>query len=385
MKESTVHFLKVRTFKQVEYVGGIYSIGDPVDDKASRILNRKFPAGSGSLLLIGTGCGFIPALLNDSFATIDVFNNCYQDDLAVQKTMELNANYAHWNHELESFQENPFRHKKWDVILQRVDKQQEFSFEVTAQAIQQIKTDGWFHLLGANREGVKSAADRISKYIGTPDEEFSAQGSRLFSWKKSINWKGISKQNSKKSVCFEILHENEKRSIQLESVPGVFAYGKEDVGTQLLLNSFPRKIPGSVLDLGCGTGILGISAMLFGAKRVFFSDCSMEAVRCTQNNLKLLNLNANILCSFITENMNQKFDLILSNPPFHSGGKTLSEIGKLWLKSAVNSLHPKGELRIVANSFLPYEYFYKNQFNVHELIAEGNGFRVHSFKEPIFM
>ena len=81
------------------------------------------------------------------------------------------------------------------------------------------------------------------------------------------------------------------------------------------------------LDLYAGSGSMGIEALSRGAKKVYFIDHSVNAIKCVQENLKLLNVNedyeiiktddASALNKFKEENI--KFDIIFLDPPYLDG------------------------------------------------------------------
>lgn len=80
-------------------------------------------------------------------------------------------------------------------------------------------------------------------------------------------------------------------------------------------NDIKRKI---IADLGCGTGILGIGALLLGVKKVYFVDKSLDALELTKknfNSLKLDKKKAVFVCEDIKE-FNVKVDTVIENPPF---------------------------------------------------------------------
>ena len=72
----------------------------------------------------------------------------------------------------------------------------------------------------------------------------------------------------------------------------------------------------SVLDLGCGTGILGIAASKLGAREVWATDVSPAAVDCTRRNAQRnrapLTAKAGDLFDAVR---GQMFDLIVTTPP----------------------------------------------------------------------
>jgi len=79
----------------------------------------------------------------------------------------------------------------------------------------------------------------------------------------------------------------------------------------------------TIADFGCGTGILGLGALLLGAKHCFFIDNDKKAIEIAEQNLLLLEKQTkNELCSratFLVMNIkmfNEKVDVIIENPPF---------------------------------------------------------------------
>ncbi len=76
-----------------------------------------------------------------------------------------------------------------------------------------------------------------------------------------------------------------------------------------------------VADLGCGNGILGIAALILGAKQVIFLDKDADAIKLAKENLKLISkeFDKKLKAKFLTEDVidfNERCDLVLQNPPF---------------------------------------------------------------------
>ena len=87
-----------------------------------------------------------------------------------------------------------------------------------------------------------------------------------------------------------------------------------------------------VLDLCCGTGNLGISILLCNPKiNLTLSDINKKAIKNTQKNLKKYNLTADIICSNLFKKINDKYDLIICNPPYiKKGDKNIDFSVKLY-------------------------------------------------------
>lgn len=96
-----------------------------------------------------------------------------------------------------------------------------------------------------------------------------------------------------------------------------------EIGASVLWNSYLLKdVEGKVIaDLGCGTGVLGIGALLLGAKRVFFVDSDETALKIAKNNISKVKSegynvgNSEFICKDVGE-LGIRADLVLQNPPF---------------------------------------------------------------------
>ncbi|RJS85929.1 methyltransferase domain-containing protein [Candidatus Bathyarchaeota archaeon] len=75
-----------------------------------------------------------------------------------------------------------------------------------------------------------------------------------------------------------------------------------------------------VVDLGCGSGILAISAALMGAKRVVAVDIDSNAVRTARLNAETVNASIEFIIGDI-ECVRGPFDTTIMNPPFGSWTK----------------------------------------------------------------
>jgi len=101
----------------------------------------------------------------------------------------------------------------------------------------------------------------------------------------------------------------------------------------------------NVVDLGCGTGILAISAFLLGAGFVVGVDIDRDAIKVAEENAKAVNAEV----EFVTGDINcivGHFDTTIMNPPFGSWrrGADVKFLEKaLEISDVVYSLHKRGD------------------------------------------
>ena len=126
---------------------------------------------------------------------------------------------------------------------------------------------------------------------------------------------------------------------------GVFNKKGLDYGTRLLLENIDFTNKKSFLDVGCGCGPIGIYIALQNKSyTVDMIDVNERAIHLCNMAKKENNLdNINIFKSDAYENINNKYDLILTNPPIHAGKKKVYEI----IENAKDYLNKNGELLIV--------------------------------------
>lgn len=83
----------------------------------------------------------------------------------------------------------------------------------------------------------------------------------------------------------------------------------------LLAEAVEEQAFGKVLDLGCGSGIQGITAALKGCE-VTFADISEKALECARANAGLNNIKGEFIKSDLFSEINMKYNTIIFNPPY---------------------------------------------------------------------
>ncbi len=170
----------------------------------------------------------------------------------------------------------------------------------------------------------------------------------------------------------------EARTLKLEceALPGVFASGKLDAASKVLLEQLPNAGGKRVLDIGAGYGALGSILALEGGSVTMLED-DWFSVQSIQRTLNLNNLNARVLHSDVDSNLEKdaKFDLIVMNPPFHVGKDVILDVALEFIQAAGRHLAQHGEVWLVANHFLPYEQPLASLGRVREM-ARDRGFKV---------
>ncbi|MBQ6497585.1 MAG: peptide chain release factor N(5)-glutamine methyltransferase [Bacilli bacterium] len=89
------------------------------------------------------------------------------------------------------------------------------------------------------------------------------------------------------------------------------------------------KEPIDIVDLGCGSGVIGLTLeKKLSPKSVDLIDISKEALEVTHINCENLNSHANLIENNFLDNIDKKYDLIISNPPYIKTSEEIEEIVK---------------------------------------------------------
>ena len=172
-------------------------------------------------------------------------------------------------------------------------------------------------------------------------------------------------------------------ALRLATQPGVFAAHGLDPGTALLIETMRVSPTARVLDLGCGSGAIGIvAAKLAGRGSAVLVDCDIRATRLAQRNLELNSVtNAEVVLGDGVHDLpsRSRFDVVVSNPPTHSGREVLSGL----VHGAYHVLRPRGALYMVFNRLPSLSRDIESVFGNAAVVARSKGYVVvRAVKQP---
>jgi 16S rRNA (guanine1207-N2)-methyltransferase len=175
----------------------------------------------------------------------------------------------------------------------------------------------------------------------------------------------------------EVEVEVDGTSTHLVSYTGAFAAGRLDEGAASLIKGMRLAAGARVLDLGCGTGLVGLAALRRGVD-VTLSDVSARAVASTCATLTANGYSdapVHLACGAAAEET-ATFDCVLANPPFHRGHGIDFDVSQFFVAEAARVLKAGGRLYLVANAFLRYEAWLRACFGSIQTVWEDKRFRV---------
>ena len=147
-------------------------------------------------------------------------------------------------------------------------------------------------------------------------------------------------------------------SLNVAMIPGVFSMDRMDQGTRFLLESIAdldlSRVK-TVLDAGTGSGIIAVFLKkLLPEAQVTAVDVSAFALKAARETARLNNADIRVLPSDMLDETD-RYDLIISNPPFHVGKKQVFGPVLKLIRDCPSHLASGGSFFMVANAFLPYE------------------------------
>lgn len=236
-------------------------------------------------------------------------------------------------------------------------------------------------LLGEKREGVAGAAKQL--------KAVAPQAAKVDSARHCQVWcaEGVQPLAAFRVDDWLAWAEVECESVRLEvaGLPGIFSLGELDDGTRMLLETLSADPIGAgpVLDFACGSGVIGAWLHLWRARQgepdisLDALDVQYQAVACARATYRRHGVSGQVVASDGLSGVNGQWSVILSNPPFHTGVNTDLSMTEGFLREAAGHLAPGGELRLVANRFLPYESLIRQWVGPVERLREDGRFTVY--------
>lgn len=165
---------------------------------------------------------------------------------------------------------------------------------------------------------------------------------------------------------------------------GVFSKNNIDYGSRLLIETYLKENDINekrVLDVGCGYGFLGIMVSRVTDSYVEMIDINKRAVHLTNMNIKRYkDFKGKTYVSNVYENVEGKYDIIITNPPIRIGKEKLLEI----LIGAFDHLEDNGLLyyviRKVQGALSIKKILEENSINV-EIINRDKGYFIYRAKK----
>lgn len=224
-----------------------------------------------------------------------------------------------------------------------------------------LRIGGRLYVAGAKDRGILTVAKHMNELFGNVETLAIGKGQRV-----------VSSRND----AFVLASD----SGDLTAL--VFSKGELDEGTRLLLEAVEVHVTDDALDIGCGAGIIGLHIARKATRgSVTMVDANLAAVAVARRNAEESGLsNIRVLPGDGAQAvLSDRFDLVVTNPPFHQGGLQTTAIAERFMREAAQVLRRSGRFYLVANRFLKYEPLLRELFaDVREVAGDGRYKVLHS-------
>lgn len=228
-----------------------------------------------------------------------------------------------------------------------------------------------------NAEGAKSAQADLAALLGAV-EHVSKHKCRVF-WGRSGTLR-----NETLLAAWRALDRPHTNAAGYVSRPGLFAWDRVDTASALLAAHLPHDLQGRVADFGAGYGYLAAQIVARCAKvnALDLYEAEARALEPARLNLEQAmrahgrELAIGLHWHDVTSGVAERYDTVVSNPPFHQGRADLPGLGRAFIAAAAHALVPHGCLWLVANRHLPYEATLSAYFEQVRAVATQEGFKV---------
>src|SRR6266571_1089902 len=274
-----------------------------------------------------------------------------------------------------------------------------------------LKVGGRLYVVGAKDRGVLSMAKRMEEQFGNVETLAIHKGHRVLCSRQfdrgpwhpqgaplhfPSDHQSVGLENPQDvpmnwhSTALPLADARAAGPLEAAGIPALliptFAAGKMDEGTRLLLEVLEVRTTDEALDIGCGAGFIGIYIARRATKgHVTMVDASLVAVAMAKQAIEQSGLtNVQVLPSDgVQAVLSERFDLVVTNPPFHVGGIQTTEIAERFIREAAQVLRPRGRFYLVANRFLKYEPTLQTCFRTVEEVGGDRRYKVLRALQPM--
>lgn len=262
-----------------------------------------------------------------------------------------------WDYLFNDYQLDALDGRAFASIFIRIPKEKAQAHYLINQASARLFPAGTLYISGLKQEGIKSLIERAARLTSEPVQRSKTANN---SWVAQLVFPHPPTETLDDKAYASLRQCVADDAFHFFSKPGIFGWDKVDQGSALLIEHLaaltgPHFQPDSILDLGCGYGYLALHAGRHFAAPVTATDNNAAAVTACQRNLLHYQVPGQAIAADCADSIEQRFALIVCNPPFHTGFSVANDLTERFIRSAQRHLQPGGLALFVTNLHIPLE------------------------------
>ncbi len=274
---------------------------------------------------------------------------------------------------LNDFDFSELATESFDLVLFRTAKEKTVTHHVINGVFPLLEKAGRLLLAGRNQEGIKTYAKKAGDLYGSKPQVLEiTKGARCIAIARNRDELGGELPTEDYANLRPIQIDN----LAFYSKPGIYGWKKIDVGSSLLISSLEYLDGKRVLDFGCGYGYLSIMAQRLGAEQVTAFDNNVAAVTATRTNFEHFGIPGEVVLSDAGEGIDDCFDIVVCNPPYHVGFARSAELRRKFLQQMSRLVADPGAAYIVVDRKMPYHEWAAEYFGAVSQVGAGHEFKV---------
>lgn len=262
------------------------------------------------------------------------------------------------------------------AVYFRLAKEKPLVNHVINQAARVLKADGRLFISGEKKQGIKTYAKKAGQCLAG-DMEIKKHGDHYLASISRSQQASVLLDDQDYPVLRPALHYED---MDVFSKPGQFGWNKLDKGSVLLAQQFAElqiKDPASILDLGCGYGLLSLAAhKQWPAAEITATDNNAAALISCQQNFSQQAIKGDVIAANCASAITKQNDLVLCNPPFHQGFSVESDMTEQFISTAMRLCKPTGCALFVVNAFIPLERVAEKHVKQQQLLVNDGHFKI---------
>ena len=342
----------------------------------NHLAENKLPQPDSTLLIVNDGFGGLSVALNN-FQPV-VMTDSYLSMQAISLNLERNGITEDAVTVINSLQDpDSVLNKKADIVLIKLPKSLAMLEDQLFRIRPSLDSSTKIIAAGMTKNIHMSTMELFEKIIGPTKTSLARKKARLIFCDFD---KGLKPAENPYPQSYESGYSLGDKELEIINHAAVFSREKLDIGTRLFLENLPvdEKYK-TIVDLGCGNGVLGLMAAIKNpAADLIFTDESYMAVESSISNF-LSVFNDTREAEFLQTDCLQgvadnSVALILCNPPFHQNNAINDDVAWQMFTESKAALAAKGELWVIGNRHLGYHAKLKHLFGDCDVVASNKKF-----------